>query len=99
MWYLDPPYIIATERGDYYMADFGIEEHEDMIECVDYIDKAGAKFMISYDDREVIRDIYSDYNIYEIETQYAGRNEDDVKYFIELVITNYDTEPPQIEMF
>ena len=55
--------------------------------------------MISYDDREVIRDIYSDYNIYEIETQYAGRNEDDVKYFIELVITNYDTEPPQIEMF
>ena len=24
MWYLDPPYIIATERGDYYMADFGI---------------------------------------------------------------------------
>ncbi len=99
MWYLDPPYIIATERGDYYMADFGVDEHEDMIECVDYIDRHGAKFMVSYDDREVIREMYSDYNIYEIETQYAGRNEDDVKYFIELVITNYDTEPPQLEMF
>ena len=99
MWYLDPPYIIATERGDYYMADFGVDEHEDMRECVDYIDRAGANFMISYDDREVIRDMYSNYNIYEIETQYAGRNEDDVKYFTELVITNYETEPPQIEMF
>ena len=99
MWYLDPPYIIATERGDYYMADFGVDEHEDMRECVDYIDRHGAKFMVSYDDREVIREMYSDYNIYEIETQYAGRNEDDVKYFIELVITNYDTEPPQLEMF
>ena len=99
MWYLDPPYIIATERGDYYMADFGVEEHEDMRECVDYIDRAGANFMISYDDREVIRDMYSHYNIYEIETQYAGRNEDDVKYFTELVITNYETEPPQLEMF
>ena len=99
MWYLDPPYIIATERGDYYMADFGVNEHEDKRECVDYIDRHGAKFMVSYDDREVIREMYSDYNIYEIETQYAGRNEDDVKYFIELVITNYDTEPPQLEMF
>ena len=99
MWYLDPPYIIATERGDYYMADFGVDEHEDMRECVDYIDRHGAKFMVSYDDREVIREMYSDYNIYEIETQYAGRNEDDIKYFIELVITNYNTEPPQLEMF
>ena len=55
--------------------------------------------MISYDDREVVRDMYSDFNIYEIETQYAGRNAEDVKYFIELVITNYECEPPQMEMF
>tara|TARA_R100001086_G_scaffold243302_1_gene171993 strand:+ start:367 stop:1197 length:831 start_codon:yes stop_codon:yes gene_type:complete len=98
MWYLDPPYIIATERGDYYMADFGIEEHEDLIECIDYINKSGANFMISYDDRDVIRDVYSDYNIYEIETQYSGRNAEDVKYFTELVITNYDAKP-QMEIF
>ena len=98
MWYLDPPYIIATERGDYYMADFGIEEHEDLIECIDYINKSGANFMISYDDRNVIRDVYSDYNIYEIETQYSGRNAKDVKYFTELVITNYDAKP-QMEIF
>ena len=55
--------------------------------------------MISYDDREVIRDMYSDYNIYEIETQYAGRMKTDVKYFTELVITNYESKPPQMEMF
>ena len=99
MWYLDPPYIIATERGDYYMADFKEDEHEDLRECVDLINRSDAKFMISYDDRPVIRDMYSDFNIYEIETQYAGRNADDVKYFIELVITNYECEPPQMEMF
>ena len=98
MWYLDPPYIIATERGDYYMADFKEDEHEDLRECVDYIDRHGAKFMVSYDDRDVIREMYSDYNIYEIETQYAGRLAEDVKYFTELVITNYDARP-QIEMF
>ena len=98
MWYLDPPYIIATERGDYYMADFKEDEHEDLRECVDYIDRAGGKFMVSYDDRDVIREMYSDYNIYEIETQYAGRLAEDVKYFTELVITNYDAKP-QIEMF
>lgn len=98
MWYLDPPYIIATERGDYYMHDFGINEHEDLRECADLIDRQGGKFMISYDDREVIREMYSDCNIVEIETQYAGRNADDVKYFIELVIMNY--EPiSQVEMF
>ena len=54
--------------------------------------------MVSYDDRDVIREMYSDYNIYEIETQYAGRLAEDVKYFTELVITNYDAKP-QIEMF
>ena len=80
------------------MADFGIEEHEDLIECIDYINKSGANFMISYDDRDVIRDVYSDYNIYEIETQYSGRNAEDVKYFTELVITNYDAKP-QMEIF
>lgn len=98
MWYLDPPYVIATERGDYYMADFGIDEHEDLRECADYIDRKGGKFMISYDDREVIRDMYSDYNIIEIETQYAGRNAEDTKYFIELVILNYEPVS-QVEIF
>ena len=81
------------------MADFKEDEHEDLRECVDLIDRSDAKFMISYDDREVVRDMYSDFNIYEIETQYAGRNAEDVKYFIELVITNYECEPPQMEMF
>jgi DNA adenine methylase len=99
MFYLDPPYIIATERGDYYMAEFKQDEHEDLLECADLINRSGGKFMISYDDRPVIRDIYADYNIYEIETQYAGRMESDGKTFIELVITNYESEPPQMEMF
>ena len=97
-WYLDPPYIVADTRK-YYTHNFSYEDHVRLKENIDKIHKSGAKFMISYDDRPVIRDMYSDFNIYEIETQYAGRNEDDVKYFTELVITNYETEPPQLEMF
>lgn len=104
MWYFDPPYIVATEKGDYYMADFGYEEHEDLRECVDLVDRNGGKFMISYDDKEIIRDMYSDYNIFEIQTQYAGRTQNgykenqNTKYFTELVIMNYE-EKTQVEMF
>jgi len=104
MWYFDPPYIVATEKGDYYMADFGYEEHEDLRECVDLVDRNGGKFMISYDDKEIVRDMYSDYNIFEIQTQYAGRTQNgykegqNTKYFTELVIMNYE-EKTQVEMF
>jgi len=104
MWYFDPPYIVATEKGDYYMADFGYEEHEDLRECIDLVDRNGGKFMISYDDKEIVRDMYSDYNIVEIQTQYAGRTQNgykegqNTKYFTELVIMNYE-EKTQVEMF
>jgi len=48
--------------------------------------------------------VYSDYNIVEIQTQYAGRTQNgykegqNTKYFTELVIMNYE-EKTQVEMF
>jgi len=90
MWYFDPPYIVATEKKDYYLADFGYTEHEDLKACADMINMGGGNFMISYDDKEVLRDMYSEYNIKTIETKYVGRTVGAGKIFTELVITNYD---------
>ena len=71
-WYLDPPYFIATDKGDYYMNNFSKEDHFRFKEAVDKIDEGGAKFMISYDYREEVRDLYSNYNIEVVNWKYAG---------------------------
>jgi|TARA_Y100000310_G_C20517732_1_gene732055 DNA adenine methylase len=90
MWYLDPPYVVASERKSYYMHTFGIEEHKDVKDICDTINNADGKFMVSYDDRADIRDMFKDYNVKEIYTVYAGSA--DKKQRTELVITNYETQ-------
>ena len=71
-WYLDPPYFVATEKGDYYMNNFNSGDHLRFKEVVDKIHQGGAKFMVSYDYREEVRELYSDYNIEIINWKYAG---------------------------
>lgn len=93
MWYLDPPYIIAGEKGSYYLHDFDQEDHNDLVSKCEDIHAAGGKFMVSYDNRDIIREIYSDVfdsnEIYmnTIKTIYASST--DKKIVEELVITNY----------
>ena len=71
-WYLDPPYFVATDKGDYYMNNFSSGDHLRFKEVVDKIHEGGAKFMVSYDYREEVRELYSDYNIEIINWKYAG---------------------------
>jgi len=71
-WYLDPPYIIATEKGSYYMNNFTIEDHTRLRDCVNRIDQAGGKFMVSYDYREEVKELYKDYNIQTLNIKYSG---------------------------
>jgi DNA adenine methylase len=71
-WYLDPPYIIATEKGSYYMNNFTIEDHTRLRDCVNRIDQAGGKFMVSYDYREEVKELYKDYNIQTLNLKYSG---------------------------
>lgn len=71
-WYLDPPYFVATDKGDYYMNNFSSEDHLRFKEVVDKIHEGGAKFMVSYDYREEVKELYSDYNIETINWKYAG---------------------------
>jgi DNA adenine methylase len=98
-WYLDPPYIVATEKGSYYMNNFTIEDHTRLRDCVNIIDKNGGLFMISYDYRPEVKKLYSNYNIQTINLKYSGATEKArEKERKEYVIMNY--EPlTQVEIF
>ena len=88
-FYMDPPYVIADTKK-YYRNNFDYDMHSDLKEMTDLIDKNGGTFMISYDDVEMIRFLYQDYNIQTIDTKYVGTTPDkrgDIK--TELIITNY----------
>ena len=87
-WYFDPPYVIAGERGDYYIHSLDNKDHIDLYNMANQIDKHGGKFMISYDDHDLINDLYKNYEILKIPIQYAGQTTGD-DYKNELVITNY----------
>ena len=89
LWYLDPPYYIATNRGDYYRHNFTEDDHDILADCVRFIDEKGGKFMVSYDDKTEVRLLYEKFYITEIHTQYSGNNHIMQKPRIELVITNY----------
>ena len=95
LWYLDPPYFIATEKAkqkrDYYMNTFNADDHLRMKEAVDRIDEGGAYFMVSYDYREEVYELYKDYNVQTINIKYAGATDEHrSKGRKEYVITNYE---------
>ena len=98
MWYLDPPYVIAGERKDYYFHSFEMEDHIRLAEMCKEINSNGGKFMVSYDDRDEVRELYQDFNVDVIKTIYAGQQHHRVEKN-ELVITNYNQPHSQVTMF
>jgi len=98
MWYLDPPYFAATDRNDYYIHSFTEQDHLDLREVCYQIDRGGGKFMVSYDDRPEIWEMYRYFNIDIIPIKYAGQLHSDEKKN-ELVITNYIPKEKQISLF
>ena len=97
-WYYDPPYVRAGERGDYYFHSFTEEDHRELAELVKTIDKAGAKFMVSYDDRSLVMELYKDFRIKKIPTKYSGQNHKK-DYKNEIVITNYEPSNQQEDLW
>jgi DNA adenine methylase len=98
MWYLDPPYIVAGERGDYYFHSLNMDDHKALRDICNEIHANKGKFMVSYDNREEVRELYRDYKITEIPIIYAGQlHKRDMK--IELVITNYKPQRMQESLF
>ena len=90
LWYMDPPYVIAGERKDYYFHDFTMDMHRDLRNLCDEIDNKNGLFMVSYDNRDEVKELYKSYIINEVKCIYAGSK--DKKEKIELIITNY--KPP-----
>lgn len=88
-WYLDPPYVAATERHDYYFHSFTQKDHYDMLEVLRIINDNGGKFMVSYDDRNEVSELLKEFETCKVQTKYGGRHFDPSKVYNELVITNY----------
>jgi site-specific DNA-adenine methylase len=90
-WYLDPPYFVATDRGDYYAHNFTAEDHLRLKEKVDELDSKGAKFMVSYDYRDEVYELYKNYNVKTIDLKYMGATDEHrAKKRKEYLILNYE---------
>ena len=88
-WYMDPPYVIAGERKDYYFYSFDNDDHADLVKMCDELNELGSKFMLSYDDRKEVTYAFENYNIMKIPVKYSGQLYNK-NYKNELVITNYE---------
>jgi len=78
-FYLDPPYTVATENNQYYRYTFAGSQHKELMV---YLSDIKGKFLLSYDNSEEIKELYSMYNIIEIDN--------------ELLIFNYELPDPPI---
>lgn len=88
VFYLDPPYV-GTER--YYGRDFTPADHGRLR---DTLAGLSGRWLVSYNDRPEVRELYSDYNIEEVEPTYCaakveagGKREPSARR--ELFVTNY----------
>lgn len=87
-FYIDPPYV-STESYYKNTGGFGIKEHEQLAEL---LSKVKGKFLLSYNDSVVVRELYKDFNIrstkeieYTLGKNMHGKN----KSVREVFITNY----------
>lgn len=84
----DPPYV-ETEAYYKNTGGFGIKEHELL---ADSLKRSNAKFLLSYNDCRIVRELYKDFNIMSTrEIDYTlGKNvHGKSKKVKEVVITNY----------
>jgi site-specific DNA-adenine methylase len=81
------------------MNNFSLEDHSRLSECVNKIDEGGAKFMISYDHRPEVKELYGKYNIQTLNLKYSGATKDartiERK---EYIVMNYEPVA-QVEIF
>lgn len=83
LFYLDPPYC-KTEK--YYSDRFMPEDHVRLKEALERIE---GKFILSYNDCDYIRKLYSNYNIVETDRQHNLVRGEEKPRYKELIIKNY----------
>lgn len=87
--YLDPPYVKNSnlpKTSQLYTYNFTIKDHELLCEAVK---KCQHNIMVSYDNCDLIRDLYKDFYINELEWKYCGSSLKEKETGKELIITNY----------
>ena len=99
MFYLDPPYVIAEGKG-YYEYLFSNMEHSELAHLCDRIHKEGHYFMLSYENTQIIRDLYRSYELTDLEWKYSmGASRDGTqKMGKELIVTNFKIPNQQLEI-
>ena len=99
MFYLDPPYVVA-EGKSYYEYLFSDYEHSDLAHLCDKINKKGHYFMLSYEDAQIVRDLYRNYELTSLEWAYSlGAKKDGTqKTGKEIIVTNYKVPHEQLEI-
>ena len=88
-FYCDPPYV-ETESYYKHTGGFGIKEHELLAATLSSIQ---GKFLVSYNDHEVVRELYKDFNITvtkEIEYTLGKNVHNKNKSVKEIYISNYE---------
>ncbi|EPC1364265.1 DNA adenine methylase, partial [Campylobacter jejuni] len=70
LFYLDPPYV-GTENYYKNTGGFGLKEHELLCNLLKNIK---GKFMLSYNDCDLVRELYKDFNIKELKVRYSLNN-------------------------
>lgn len=84
LFYLDPPYFEAEE---YYNVYFSKDNHIRLKTC---LDKLKGKFILSYNDCAYIRELYSGYNIIEVERQNNLLTKTTSEKYQEVIIKNFE---------
>ena len=87
-FYVDPPYV-ATESYYKNTGGFGIKEHE---ELADLLSNVKGRFLLSYNDCQLVRELYRDFNIRttkEIDYTLGSNMHKRDKKVREVFITNY----------
>lgn len=82
-FFLDPPYYNAEK---YYKQPFGREDHEKLKLLLDNLK---GKFLLTYNDDDFIRELYTNYNIESIDRQNNMSNHSNNKRYAEVIIRNY----------
>lgn len=82
-FYLDPPYYAAEK---YYSDKFTSKDH---IRLAESLSSLRGKFLLSYNDCEYIRELYSNYDIVEIERMHNLVRGKEKPQYRELLIKNY----------
>jgi DNA adenine methylase len=80
--YLDPPYVNTESYYKKLVGEFTVEDH---VKLRDILSKFKGKFVLSYEDNDLIRTLYKGFNLYERNKFRQSKGEDAV----EIVITNY----------